>query len=68
MASICDKVKQFFRDINIKKSCVSSCCNTEIIVEEHKHHKHHKNKHHSKDIKTSNIVLDNLNAEKKNNI
>ena len=47
--SFCDKVKQFFRDINIKKSCVSSCCNTEIIIEEiiddcHNHHHHHNKK------------------------
>ena len=49
MVSFCDKIKQFFRDVSVKESCVSSCCNT-VIEKETKHHHKHKHKHkHSKE-------------------
>lgn len=53
MPSFCERVRQFFHDVNIKKACVSSCCNT-IIEKEHHHHKHkHKHKHKEEpEIKT----------------
>jgi hypothetical protein len=47
---ICDKIQQFFRDISIKESCVSSCCIT-IVEDKHHHHKHkHKHKHKEQHI------------------
>jgi hypothetical protein len=47
MVSFCDKIKQFFRDVSVKESCVSSCCNT--VIEKEHHHKHkHKHKHKEK--------------------
>lgn len=56
MTSICDKIKLIFKDVNFKKSCVSSCCNTTIIekdleLEKEKKHHHKKRKHkdHSND-------------------
>jgi len=42
--SFCDKVKQFFRDLSVSESCISSCCNT--TIEKKGHHHHHK--HHNK--------------------
>jgi hypothetical protein len=46
---ICDKIQQFFRDIAIKESCISSCCIT-VIEDKHHHHKHkHKHKHKAKE-------------------
>ena len=52
MTSFCEHVKQFFNDIKIKKSCVSSCCNTIIEKDHHhKHHKHHKHKHKEPEVK-----------------
>jgi hypothetical protein len=44
MTSFCERLRQFFHDVQVKKSCVSSCCNT-IIEKEHKHKHHHKHKH-----------------------
>jgi hypothetical protein len=55
MSSFCDKVKQFFRDVSIKDSCISSCCNTVIDKDDakttHKHHHNHKHKHKHKEHK-----------------
>lgn len=55
MTSFCERVKQFFNDIKIKKSCVSSCCNT-IIEKEHKHKHHHHHKHKEKVKPIENLV------------
>lgn len=57
--SLCDKVKQFFRDLTVKESCISSCCNT-VIEKEHKHHHHHKHKHkdiQKEELKNENKIL-----------
>jgi hypothetical protein len=54
--SFCDRVKQFFRDLSVKDSCISSCCNT-VIEKEHKHHHHHKHKH--KDTKNDELKNEN---------
>jgi len=52
MSSFCDKVKQFFRDVSIKDSCVSTCCITNIDKDDdittHKHHHKHTHKHKHK--------------------
>jgi len=48
MPSICERLRQFFKEVKIQKSCVSSCCNT-IIEKDHHHHKHkHKQKEEAK--------------------
>ena len=48
MPSICERLRQFFKEVKIQKSCVSSCCNT-IIEKDHHHHKHkHKHKEEPK--------------------
>ena len=37
--NICDKLKKLIMSIRLKKSCVSTCCNTKtIIIEEECHH------------------------------
>ena len=52
MVSFCDKIKQFFRDVSVKESCVSSCCNT--VIEKEHHHKHkHKHKHSKEKIENN---------------
>jgi hypothetical protein len=56
--SFCDKVRQFFRDLSIKDSCISSCCNNTIIEKEHKHHPHHKK---YKDTKNDELKKENKN-------
>jgi hypothetical protein len=49
MSSFCDKVKQMFRDISFKDSCVSTCCITNIDKDDdittHRHHNKHTHKH-----------------------
>jgi hypothetical protein len=55
--SFCDKVKQFFRDLTVKDSCISSCCNT-VVEKEHKHHHHH-HKHKHKDIQKEELKIEN---------
>lgn len=55
--SFCDKVKQFFRDLSVKESCISSCCNT-VIEKEHKHHHHH-HKHKHKDTQKEELKNEN---------
>jgi len=47
MPSICERLRQFFKEVKIQKSCVSSCCNT-IIEKDHKHHHKHKHKEEPK--------------------
>jgi hypothetical protein len=47
MPSICERLRQFFKEVKIQKSCVSSCCNT-IIEKEHHHKKTHKHKDEQK--------------------
>jgi hypothetical protein len=49
MPSICERLRQFFKEVKIQKSCVSSCCNT--IIEKDHHHHHHKHKHKPKEAK-----------------
>jgi hypothetical protein len=48
MTSFCDKIKQFFKEVSVKESCISSCCNT-VIEKETKHHHKHKHKHKHKE-------------------
>lgn len=44
--SFCEKLRAFFKNLSIKKSCISNCCVDTIIIE--KAHKHHHHKHHHK--------------------
>jgi hypothetical protein len=48
MTSFCDKIKQFFKEVSVKESCISSCCNT-VVEKETKHHHKHKHKHKHKE-------------------
>ena len=45
--SFCEKLREFFKNLSIKKSCISTCCVDTIIIERAHHHKHH-HKHHCK--------------------
>jgi hypothetical protein len=54
--SFCDRVKQFFRDLTVNESCISSCCNTTIEKKGHHHH-HHKHHHKHKDKDKDEVEL-----------
>jgi hypothetical protein len=53
--SFCDKVKQFFKNLTVKESCISSCCNT--IIEEKEHTHKHKHKHKDIEIKNKKNIV-----------
>jgi hypothetical protein len=44
-------LKDCMKDINIKSSCMSSCCVKGDSKIDNKHHHHHKKKHHREETK-----------------
>ena len=44
----CAKLKQFFENINLKSSCVSTCCVRDAEIDVEIHERKHKKKHHHK--------------------
>jgi len=53
--SFCEKLRAFFKNLSIRKSCISTCCVDAIIIEKAHHHKHHHKHHCKKTIEEPNI-------------
>ena len=49
MSNICERLRQFFKNIKMKNTCISTCCVDTIVIEKKHNHKHkHKHKDEEK--------------------